>query len=226
MVVDFEMAGAHVDTATLEVRVEREELLKDEVAVLEVRVGDFKPELDVHVIVLVVSDAEAISFEHLTVGHAAITKEYLGAFRECIFTSGHSEGVIKWHVIEDLVPDSLCHILTHLNLLLTIFSNLSHFSEFTSFRPHALVPERLLLNKQVKIVITFQTTGAVSTILGKCLLLFLEFLGLLGRLFSLLLLLTLYRHLHQLELDFLVLLLLISLCRVALISHLAPELGL
>ena len=77
VVVHLEMPRTDVDTSALGVSIEREELLKNEEPILEVRIGHLQSQLDIHVVVLVVLDAEAVALEHLSVRHATVAEEDL-----------------------------------------------------------------------------------------------------------------------------------------------------
>ena len=155
--MDFEVARTHVYTATYFVGFQREKLLKDKEPILEVGVGHFQPQLDEHIVVLVVGDAEAITFEHFSVCHASIAEENLRSFWEGILTSLEDEGEVLGHVVDNLVPDCLSHVFAHFNFLLTSIG-LAHLCKFTRFDAMTIVAESLLFDKQVKIVVTFKTT--------------------------------------------------------------------
>ena len=116
-----------------------------------------QPQLDEHIVVLVVGDAEAITFEHFSVCHASIAEENLRSFWEGILTSLEDEGEVLGHVVDNLVPDCLSHVFAHFNFLLTRIG-LAHLCKFTRFDAMTIVAESLLFDKQVKIVVTFKTT--------------------------------------------------------------------
>lgn len=138
VVVDFEVAGTHVDSTTFGVGVEREELLQNEEPVLEVRVAHLQSQLEEHVIVLIVRDAEAVPFEHLTIRHASVAQENLRAFGESILTRRQHESVVFRHVIDDFVPDLLSHIFAHTDFFFTLVG-FSHFGKLARFHAHALI---------------------------------------------------------------------------------------
>jgi len=128
MVVNLEVARADLNTALFTSCLEREEFLEDEQAVFEVRVRYFKSQLNEHVVVLVVCNAEAVPFEHLAVGHAAIAKQDLRALREAVLTSGYAEGKVDWNGVNNLVPDGLRLISTNLDLFCVCLGFLASIS--------------------------------------------------------------------------------------------------
>ena len=158
MIVHFEMARADVHSAALRIWVQGEKLLQDEQSILEVRICDLKSQLDEHIVILVIDDAEAVAFEHLSIGHAPVAQVHLGALGKCVLASLHLKFIIVWHVVYDLIPDSLCHIFSHLDLpfTCTAAANFAHFGEFSGFRPHALAPKSFLFDKQVQIIVTLE----------------------------------------------------------------------
>ena len=159
MVVHFEMPRADIYSTSYDISVEIEELLQDEESVFEIGVGHLQPQLDEHVVVLVIDDAEAVAFEHLPICHAAIAQINLGALRESVLTSLHLKLVVRWHVVNDLVPDSFSHIFAHFHLFFarSTASDLAHFCESAWLRAHPLISKSFLFYKKVQIVITFKT---------------------------------------------------------------------
>ena len=147
MVVHLEMAGADVDAAGFRVWIQREELLQDEEAVLEVGIGHLQPQLDVHVVVLVISDAEAVPLQHFAIGHPPVAQEHLRTFWEGVLTSDHLKGEVTRHVVDDLVPDSLCHVLAHLDLLCVLLWHFAHLSVASWLGAHASIAQSFLLDE-------------------------------------------------------------------------------
>jgi len=151
MVVHFEMPRAHIDSTTLRIGIQRKEFLQNEHSILEVRVRYLESQLNEHIIVLVVHDAEAVAFQHFSVCHATIAQKDLRAFGECVLTGLHIEFVLRWHIVNDLVPDCFGHVFAHLDLLLACVTaaDFTHLSELARPGPHSLVSQRFLLDEQI-----------------------------------------------------------------------------
>ena len=64
--------------------INREELLDNIMSVSEVRVVLLQPQLDVHVVILVVRQAEAITLECISIAHPSIAKVDLRALGKAI----------------------------------------------------------------------------------------------------------------------------------------------
>ena len=75
--MDFKVARADVHTATDCISIQREELLENEESIFEVRVRYFEPQLDEHIVVLIVHDTESITLKHFAIRHPAVAEEDL-----------------------------------------------------------------------------------------------------------------------------------------------------
>ena len=167
VIVNFEVSGGHVDAAVLRVRLHREELLEDEVAEFEVGVRHLQPQLDIHIVILVVRQAETVSFKHFAVCHSPVAKINLRSFGERFIARLDNEVVVGRHQIHGAFPDCLRLVLVQREFLCA--SSCSNFallciaSLLFVFLAHAVVAEHFLLNEQIKVVVTFEARRVVHS---------------------------------------------------------------
>ena len=82
-----------------------EKLLQDVVAVFKVRISDVKFQLDVHIVVLVIRQAEAVPLQHFSIRHASVTNVHLTSLCVNIVVGSYLELILFGYVLQCQLPD-------------------------------------------------------------------------------------------------------------------------
>lgn len=145
------MSGGHIDATVLWVRLHREEFLEDKVAVFEVRVRHLQTQLDIHIVIFVVCQAEAVSFKHFAVCHSPVAEINLRTFGERFIACLDNEVVVGGHKIHGAFPDCLGFVLVKGKFLCarrsSNFTLLRIASLLFVFLAHAVVSQHFLLDQ-------------------------------------------------------------------------------
>ena len=154
-----------------------EKFAKNILAISEVLVIRLQSQLDIEVVILIIRNAEAVTFKHLSVAHASIAQEYLRALGEPIRVRPDHEVELVGELSKRLLPDPPRIVLLHFDLLI--------YRRQLPFRPQLVVNrllhlslqldrvKHLLLHQQVHVVVRLHPTAIVVVIeLAAVLLLF------------------------------------------------------
>jgi len=82
-----------------------EKLLKDVVAVFEVRISDVKSQLNEHIVVLVVGQAEAVPLQHFSIRNASVANINLASLWVNIVVGSYLELILFGHILQCQFPD-------------------------------------------------------------------------------------------------------------------------
>jgi hypothetical protein len=148
--------------------IDTKEFAKDILAICEVLVIRLQSQLDIEIVILIIWNTESISFEHLTVAHAAIAQEHLRSFGKPVRVCADHEVEFVGELSKGLFPHLFGVVLLHFDL----FINRGEFTLGTKFIVNRLLHlsfqlyrvEDLLFHEQIHIIIRFDATAIVIVI--------------------------------------------------------------